>query len=223
MDQNLRQYSIHPQASRAKESGQNPACFRGMFCMVSGKLLKDCRDLHLDFNMELRRGREAKQEERRAPRFTLPPPPTPPHPPHHHHHRRHHAYIADCKAPASPRRSAPGSPRRSQRALDPLEPKSPGGGSGERSQQPWSATGAGSGDTKGVLADGEAMAVDGGEAGPAESKRSSGHGRDDDGGESDGKVPASTAPAIDPTFLFFTRYTTYERTLRLRGAACPEL
>jgi len=50
--------------------------------------------------------------------------PTPPPPPPH-------TYIADCKAPASPRRSAPGSPRRSQMTLDPLEPKSPGGGLGE--------------------------------------------------------------------------------------------
>ncbi len=46
-------------------------------------------------------------------------------------------------------------------------------------------------DAKGILADAEAMARGGGEAGPAESKRSSGHGGDNDGGESDEKVPAS--------------------------------
>lgn len=91
--------------------------------------------------------------------------------------------AADCKAPASPRRSAPGSPRRSQ-MLDPLEPKPSGGG-----QQQWPGVGGDVEDAKGVAAEFEAQAGARGAAGPAESKRSSGHGGGDDhDGESDEKV-----------------------------------
>lgn len=91
--------------------------------------------------------------------------------------------VADCKAPASPRRSAPGSPRRLQ-MLDPLEPK-PLLCTG---QQQWPGVGGDLEDVKGVAADFEAQGGVGGVAGPAESKRSSGHGGEDYGGESDDKV-----------------------------------
>eukprot|EP00903_Cladosiphon_okamuranus_P011393 g10736.t1 len=89
---------------------------------------------------------------------------------------------ADCKAPASPRRSAPGSPRRLQ-MLDPLEPKPQGGG-----QQQWQGVRGDLEDVEGVAAEIEAHGGARGAAGLAESERSSGHGGGDDhGGESDDK------------------------------------